>query len=31
MIFRDPREFPPGDEALQKTLEKIKKFGLDTI
>ena len=30
IIFRDPREFPNGASALQKTLEKIKEFGLDT-
>jgi len=30
IIFRDPRDFPNGDEALHKTLEKIKTFKLDT-
>jgi hypothetical protein len=30
IIFRDPREFPHGAQTLQKTLEKIKTFELDT-
>ena len=30
IIFRDPREFRHGDVTLQKTLEKIKEFDLDT-
>lgn len=30
IIFRDPRQFPHGAETLQKTLERIKDFGLDT-
>jgi hypothetical protein len=30
IIFRDPREFPHGKEQLQKTLERIKNFGIDT-
>jgi len=30
IIFRDPREFSHKEESLQKVLEKIKTFGLDT-